>query len=127
MLVTSLMRTVEVERGPGWLFVKVKNADEESPDMPPLADELWSILEKHFAYRLVLELETTTLIDSRLIAQLVWLNNLLLRHQGVLRLCGLSEENKEVIKSCRLGGTLCEYASRMEAVMSFSQQGCPSV
>ena len=46
-----------VERGPDWLLVRLRNLDFLAPDAPPLAEQLWSLLQQHFTYRLVLELD----------------------------------------------------------------------
>ena len=46
-----------VDRGPNWLFVKLRPKRHFADDVPQIADELWSIASRHFIYRLVLELE----------------------------------------------------------------------
>jgi hypothetical protein len=38
-------------------------------------------------------------------------------HGGMLRLCGLSPANQEVVRICRLDGCLPNYGTRGDAVM----------
>ncbi|HZZ74172.1 MAG TPA: hypothetical protein VFE24_18195 [Pirellulales bacterium] len=40
--------TLDVERGPDWLFVKVHPPAGDPFDMPPLAESVWSILEQKY-------------------------------------------------------------------------------
>lgn len=107
---------LDVQRGPGWLLVKVRSPDE-SPTEPPLADGLWELLERHFTYRLVLELDQVKMLDSYLIGQLVRLYRLVREHNGVMRLCGLSPYNLRVLHTCQLGDRFLPYHDREEAVM----------
>ena len=108
---------LDVERGPDWLLVRVANLDLAEPDASPLAERIWRLLQQHFTYRLVLELDQVRLLTSRLIAQLVQLHRRIARHGGVMRLCGLSQENREVLHTCRLDDRLTPYENRQAAVM----------
>lgn len=115
---------LEVERGPGWLLVRIKSLDGSSPE-PPLADELWDLLERHFTYRLVLELDQVSVLNSHLIGQLVRLYRLIRQHDGVMRLCGLSPHNLDVLRICRLDDRFLPYRDREEAVMGCSSPRHP--
>jgi anti-anti-sigma regulatory factor len=108
---------LDVERGPDWLLVRVANLDSAEPDSPPLAERIWRILQQHFTYRLVLELDQVRLLTSRLIAQLILLHRRIEDHAGVMRVCGLSEQNREVLHTCRLDDRLTPYENRQAAVM----------
>ena len=109
---------LDVQRGPDWLLVKVKNQSEEiEAESPPLADWIWDLLQCHFTYRLVLELDQVGLLDSHLIGQLVRLYQRICEHDGVMRLCGLSRRNRQVLRTCRLSEYFLPYGSREEAVM----------
>jgi anti-anti-sigma factor len=108
---------LDVERGPDWLLVRVANLDLAEPDAPPLAERIWRLLQQHFTYRLVLELDQVCLLTSRLIAQLVQLHRRIEQRSGVMRLCGLSEENREVLHTCRLDDRLTAFQDRQAAVM----------
>ena len=108
---------LEVERGPDWLLVKVKSPGGAAGDAPPLADGLWDILQRHFTYRLVLEMDQVNVLNSYLIGQLVRLYKLIREHDGVMRLCGLSAYNRQVLRVCHLDDRFLPYRDREEAVM----------
>ncbi len=107
---------LEVQRGPDWLLVKVKGPQESSLETPPLADALWSLLERHFTYRLVLELDQVNVMGSSLIGQLIQLFKRIREHDGVMRLCGLSAYNVDVLRTCNLDERFLPYRDCEEAV-----------
>lgn len=107
---------LEVERGPDWLLVRILK-QPEAPDAPPLADEVWEQLCRHFTYRLVLELNQIPVLNSHLIGQLVQLYKRIREHDGVIRICGLSAYNRQVLHTCNLDGHFPDYQDRVEAVL----------
>lgn len=109
---------LEVERGPDWLLVKIRELGAGETELPPLADCIWDLLRRHFTYRVVLELDEVSLLDSYLIGQLLQLYGRIQQHDGVMRLCGLSEHNAQVLKTCRLDERFLPCRDREEAVMS---------
>lgn len=117
MLVTAEGCDLDLSRGPGWLFVRVRNFDPDCPEADRLAERIWSLLERHLVYRLVLELDEVELLRSILIAQLLLLQRRIARHDGVIHLSGLSPHNREVLETCRLADRLPTYGDRVEAVM----------
>jgi anti-anti-sigma regulatory factor len=117
MLDLAPARELTVERGPDWLFVKIGSGDADRLETPPLAERLWSLLQEHLVYRLVLELDLIDVLESHLIGQLVVLHNWISERGGVLRLCGLSKRNHRVLKRCHLDGHFPAYGNRMDAVM----------
>jgi anti-anti-sigma factor len=108
---------LEVERGPDWLLVRVRSMAPSDPGDVSFAEHVWGLLQQHFTYRLVLELDGVGVLDSQLIGQLIQLYRRIERHDGVLRLCGLSAYNRQVLHTCRLDGCLPAYEDRQEAVM----------
>lgn len=117
MLDTSPALKLDVERGPDWIFIKVTPPDCWDK-APPLADAVWAILEQSFTYRVVLELDQIPLLRSCVIGQLILLARRVHTHDGLLRVCGLSEHNHEVLAAARLGAYLPNYRDRSEAVMA---------
>ena len=121
MIQTDLGWRYEVNRGPDWIFVRLRPCDDGGVDSSAsLADRLWSVLDQCFTYRLVLELDEVPIMQSYLIGQLVQLAKRISAQGGMLRLCGLSPANQEVIRLCRLDGCLPLYGSRSDAVMGRS-------
>jgi anti-sigma B factor antagonist len=112
---------LEVERGPDGLWVRIAAPARRSLACPQLADALWSLLERHFVYRLVLDVEELDLSDDCTVNQLVDLLERITEHEGMLRLCGLSPANREAFEKRQLKGYIPCYHDREEAVMG----GCP--
>lgn len=117
--------TMEVNRGPDWLFVKLGRPPEDSQDVPPLADAVWTLLEQNLTRRLVLECEDLTLLNSVLIGQLLLLQKRILAQDGMMRVCGLTRQNQEVLSTARLGGKFPHFRTRNEAVMTSRRQMLP--
>jgi anti-anti-sigma factor len=107
----------DVERGPDWMFVRLRPAHDGGTEEHSVAARIWSILEQSFTYRLVLELDSIELLQSCLIAQLVMLSKRIHSHDGMLRLTGLSPVNQQVLHICRLDSCLPNYDNRGDAVM----------
>ena len=113
---TKLQEELELEvvdRGPDWLFVRLR-PDEERLD--ELATRLWALLNKHFIYRLVLEMDEVDVLPSLMMGQLVMLQKRVLQHDGALRLCGLSSQCSEALHLCRLDRALPVFDCRADAV-----------
>ncbi len=108
---------MNVDRGPNWLFVKLRSKDESLQEPSGIADKLWSISSRHFIYRLVLELDDLEKLPSDVMGQLVLLQERLAGCGGALRICGLSPECAEALESCHLESALPNHATREEAVM----------
>jgi anti-anti-sigma factor len=119
MIATAPGCELDVERGPDWLLVTVRSLSDDPSDTDALIDQLWSLMERHFTYRLVLELDQLDVLGSYLIGQLVQLRKRVGDHDGVLRLCGLSADNRRVLRMCRLDDLFLPYQSRREAVMGY--------
>lgn len=106
----------EVDRGPDWLFVRPRRVSNEFGSAN-FAEQVWSLLEQHFTHRLVLELSELDYLNSELIGQLVWLYKRVHTHDGLLRICQLSDAQDEVLHISRLGGYFPRFRSREDAVM----------
>jgi len=108
---------LEVHRGPGWLLVRPSCPSEDLPENPPLADQLWTLLERHFVYRLVLELDEVKIVNSHLIGQMLVLHRRIRDHGGVMRVCGLSSFNQKVLRMHGLMDRFPAYSDPKEAVL----------
>jgi len=106
-------REMEVVRGPDWLFVRLRTDPLRLDDV---AERLWALLNKHFVYRLVLEMDEIEFLPSVLMGQLVMLQKRVLQHDGALRLCGLSPQCEEALRMCRLDHALAHFDTRADAV-----------
>jgi anti-anti-sigma factor len=110
--------SAEVDRGPDWLLVRLHAPHNALSDGDGLAEGLWSLLQHHFVRRMVLELDDVDRLKSSLVGQLVNLQDRVSHEGGVLRLCGLSHENQQVLRACHLDSRFPPYHDRREAVMA---------
>ena len=109
----------DVDRGPDWLFIRLRHVDAHGDQEPPLAEGLWATIAQHFTYRVVLELDDVGVLYSQLVGQLAALHKRVHTHGGILRICGLSDENQNVLRACRLEGRFPQYRNREEAVRGY--------
>jgi anti-anti-sigma factor len=108
---------MDVDHWPDWVFVRLRNPSRDFSDTPPLADGVWALLEQRALYRVILELDELEVLCSHLIGQLVLLHKRVSVRGGALRLCGLSPENQQVLRLCRLDDRFPPYRNRGDAVM----------
>src|SRR5690606_41080198 len=85
--------TFDVERGPDWLFLKVHAPENGDAEGIPLAAEIWELMQREFARRVVLELDSLNILRSCVIGQLVQLHKRVYNNGGMMRLVGLSDDN----------------------------------
>jgi anti-anti-sigma factor len=116
MLATVPGCKCEVQRGPDWLFVRIVNLDSDPSQSPSLSLHLWSLLERHLTYRLVLQLEDALTLDSYVLGQLLELRQRIDARGGIMRLCSLSSENHRVLHTSHLDDVFLPYQTREEAV-----------
>lgn len=108
---------LNVDRGPNWLFVKLRSKGTRTRRAPRVADGLWSIATRHFVYRVVLELDELEALPPGMMAQLLLLQERLSQCGGALKICGMSDECLETLHECHLDSTLPHYSTRTAAVM----------
>jgi hypothetical protein len=114
-----------VERGPGWLFVRlvapVATATSGDDAVPPtdggLADRVWSLLRTHHTQRLVLE--CAGIDDSRggLAAEIARLSGRLRDEGGTIRVCGLPASAQAALAADATVPPLPSFANRTDAVV----------
>jgi len=105
-----------VERGPNWLFVRIKGGVVKVSDMPPLALVLRSLLEQNLTYRIVLELDRVLIPSGYMVRQLEQRGHWSRDRNGVLRLCGLRARYAKALRRHGLGVHWACYRDRKEAV-----------
>ncbi len=106
-----------LERGPDCLFVRLCPAGRGCEESE-LSERLTDLLDQHLTNRLVLEMDQVDLLNSLLLGQLADLSNHVRTQGGMLRLCGLSAFNQDVLRTTRLDRRLPHYADRLNAVHS---------
>ena len=108
---------LDVDRGPDWLFVRLRPPQQGSSGEVDLAGPIWRMMEQSFTHRAVLEMDQVTLLRSWLIGELVKLHKRVAADGGLLRLAGLSNNNQEVLRLSRLDNRFPQYDNRTSAVM----------
>jgi hypothetical protein len=108
---------LNVDRGPNWLFVRLRNRHKPWAKTPQIADKLWSISSRHFIYRLVVELDELDELPAEWLDELAQLQERLAECGGALRICGLSPECEETLCESHYDTTLPNHVSRTDAVM----------
>lgn len=108
--------TSEVARGPDWLFVKLHGPDNGAPRNVELADSVWKLMQQHLLRRVVIELDDLELLRSDLLGQLLNLHDRISSSGGLLRLSGVSDAAKQVLRITRVDAKLPVYANRDEAI-----------
>ena len=109
---------LETERGPDWLIVKVNkhSAEEEvtaACPSPTCCGRSWSSILPIGSCWSWTRLSD---LDDPLVEQLVQLHDRIAEHGGLMRLCGLSAENRLTLLAGRLDGALVAYVDREDAV-----------
>lgn len=109
----------DVDRGPNWLFATVdaeKLPDESLTSAAEWCDELLGICDRHFTYRLVVELDAVDKLSSTLDSELTRLGRLLAERGGALRLCGVSERCNQQLHAAH--SPLTGHRTRRDAVLA---------
>jgi anti-anti-sigma factor len=127
MVQLSLSRgwDLDIERGPDWLFVRPHRCDGTCDHAGALGDQVWAVLEQNRTHRLVLELDDIDCVTSGLVGQLLRLQKRIHAREGLLRICGLSAANAEVLEQCGLAGQIPQASSREDAVMGSARPKQP--
>ena len=108
--------SLDVDRGPGWIFVTLHGPRSGEVEGVPIAEQIWSVLENCMTYRVVVEMQDVPLLRSYLIGQLVRLNKRVASHAGVMRLAGMSNANQTALAASRLDSIFPQYHDRDEAI-----------
>ncbi len=117
MLATVAGYEFDVDRGPDWLWIRIRSMKTGSSPVASLAEQITELVEKHFIYRIVLELHRVPELNSQLIEELLELDRYIQRHDGVLRVCGLSPEGRAMLEACGLDDLCLAYNTREEAIV----------
>ena len=112
---------LNVDRGPNWLFVKLRPNKAPRAAVPQLADKLWSISTRHFIYRLVVEVDGKEQLPAGWMEELADLQQRLTECGGALRICGASPDPEQSLASGYLDCALSTSASRVGAVRGSSE------
>jgi anti-anti-sigma factor len=109
--------SMDLDRGPDWLFVRLRPPERGLNVEVDLAESIWEMLEQSFCTRLVLEMDEVPMLRSWMIGQIVMLHKRIYANGGMMRLSGLSDANQEVLRMSRLSDRFPQFRCRTDAVM----------
>jgi pSer/pThr/pTyr-binding forkhead associated (FHA) protein len=110
--------SLHVDRRSNCLLVTALRRPDGLFDHGPLAERLLHLMEEHGVYQVVLELDEVEAIDGVTIRQLGLLNELARERGGLIRLCGLSPGNSQLVVRNGLGDVFPPYRDRHEAMFA---------
>ncbi len=113
---------LDVEAGPEWLFVTVRCQQGHTWETPPLADNIWDLVDKLSAHQLIVELQEVEIFHSMLIGQMIMLHKRITSQGGQMRLAGLSRQNQMALDVANLGSRFPWYRTRDDAVRGLSSK-----
>lgn len=117
----------DIERGPNWLFVRLHplQADIDcAMHAREWAEELLAICERHFTYRLVVEMDEVESLSEEMQQELATLSSQLHHHQGALRLCNMNEACQQRLHPPH-DIVLRNHLTRRDAVLDTDSQLAP--
>ena len=105
------------DTSPDWLFFHVVAPSHRAMGEPPIAEAVALEVANTGTRRVVMDFSGNVMLFSYLVGQIISLHKRLLMEGGAFRICGLSEENADVLKVLHLNDRLPNYRDRGAAVM----------
>ena len=102
-----------VERGPDWLFVRIEG---EASSGRRLAEKVWSMLRENLTNRIVLEMQSVASVDDQLLSEISNLGRRIQADGGLIRICGLSDDNLSRLQSSPVLTHVPHFKCRTDAV-----------
>ena len=112
---------VEMDRGPNWLLLRFQSPADGHAGAGQLCRQLWDLMRRHLTTRLVVEFDNVPQLDAETIDQLRQLHERIAQVNGQLRVCGLSSDDEQALRSvdCRTERPISVFPSRSEAVLGY--------
>jgi anti-anti-sigma regulatory factor len=93
-----------------WLLVSARPVTKDGGIAQSLLPALWSTMQRHRTYRMVLDLWECRVMGNPLIGEVGELDQRARALGGCLRMCGLSPRDRESLRDCGLGHIYDLYA-----------------
>ncbi len=106
--------SIEVERGPDWLFVRVTGGAVAGQG--ELTSSVWETIREHGASRVVLELDHVDAIDEALGGAIGELGTRVRDAGGLIRICGLSGTRLSRLRGMAAAANVPHFETRSDAV-----------
>jgi anti-anti-sigma regulatory factor len=108
---------LHVDTSPDWLFFHLVAPSHRAMGEPSIAEAVAREVANSGIKRVVMDFNGNVMLFSYLVGQIVSLHKRLLLEGGAFRICGLSEENADVLRVLHLNDRLPNYHDRGAAVM----------
>lgn len=115
----------DLDRGPGWLIVKLYGPNGDEANATGLAECLRTMMRQEFKDRLLLELEHLQGMPWDFVRELCLLRDELEGQGAILRLCGMTPENESRLCGRDTSSRFSHYRDREEAIAGFYRPGKP--
>jgi hypothetical protein len=116
---------VVLDHGPDWLFIQLHGPFGETADATGLADSIDLLMEQDLVHRAVLELEELNDLPEDFLLEMSMLWDRISRKGGVVRLCGLNDELRELLGERDFMQRFTPYRNRDEAVLGLYRPNRP--
>ncbi len=116
MLETTSGWSIDLDRGPDCLLIRLRPEGALCLDSAGLATSLDELLQLEFAHRIVIDLRHVPRISKQLIDELKLLFQSISEQGGLMRVCGLSNDNGQVAEALRREGRLPVYDTPEDAL-----------
>jgi len=113
----------DLDRGPGWLIVKLYGPDSDEADATGLAECLRTMMRQEFKDHLLLELENVQGMPWDFVRELCLLRDELEGRGAILRLCGMTPENESRLGERDFAPRFTHYRDREEAIIGLYRPG----
>ena len=109
--------SLEFERGPEWLFVKLCCQPSLKHTLPPesMSAAIWEAMRQHFVSRVLIEIDQLKLLPQNIVDEMIDLNEKVAAQGGILRFAGHSEAFEHEMETQHFGLNL--YPTPETAVM----------
>lgn len=114
-----------LEYGPNWLFIKLHGPYGETADASGIADSIVLMMQQDLVDRIVLELDELLDMPSDFVHELFELRERIERDGGLLRLCGLRDDDWDELDSRDFTRRFVPFRTREEAVLGFYRPNKP--
>ena len=109
----------DLDRSPESLFFRVRASTDLRETTSSLAERIWNTARQQAIYHMVVELDGGLFLSSELVGQILRIHKRAYQNGGILRLCGLSDTNYQVLQIAMLGDRLFNFRDREAAVMGY--------
>jgi hypothetical protein len=108
---------LHVDRSPDWIFARLTCDTPRANGEPAIAEAVVAEAKDAGVHRVIFEVGDGVMLFSHFVGQLVAMHKRFLLEGGAFRVCGLNEENVDILRGIHLADRLPNYKDRESAIM----------